>query len=522
MGKKQEKSYAISKLHTVERIEKNKMQLTIFGIAIIALSIYAFIKNNEKLLLYMLVFLSTFTAASVFNVTLIRMPALTFEYVGAVWMLRVLINIIKSKPKINKEIIIKSLKENKLAVAFIIFIIVTILSEIALIVIQRKGITYQDLDETIKQLRFSFGNIKQLLIIIYLFVLMTFLSYRIKSKDEIKDLLRIFGISTVFAVVWGLLQFVITYFKIPYPDFLFNTNIYAAQGFNQMNNNVKRISGIALEPSTFSIHLICFLPFILGAFLAIKTKLKEKNNLIIIGVLLLTTICAILTTSSTAYVGLLFIYGAYGIYCLFGVIKNGEMYNKKKNVLKIIIAGIVAIIIASAVCVVSVKIGYKLGAINYIEVTQPDDKPSEEKQTTTKPKYDSPFINLAKTIKEMTINKLTSESGEDRMSREAEGFKMFQYSPVFGVGLGSFRTFTLFTNILLNIGIVGIVSYAYILFVVIKELIEYRKKEESISIMFLMSILGTSLCLCISVPDFVLTYYWMIIVFAYKYTTIKD
>ena len=122
----------------------------------------------------------------------------------------------------------------------------------------------------------------------------------------------------------------------------------------------------------------------------------------------------------------------------------------------------------------------------------------------------------------MTVNKLTSASGTDRIERESEGFKMFQYSPIFGVGLGSFRTFTLFTNILLNIGIVGIVAYCYIIYVVIRALIKYRKKEENISIMFIISIIGATIGLCVSVPDFVLTYYWIIIVLGYKYATIKE
>lgn len=498
------------------------MQMTILGVIIVVISIYAFIKNNEKLLLYMLVFLSTFTAASVFNVTLIKMPILTFEYVGAVWLLRVFINFIKSKPKISKEIILEKLKENKIAIAFIIFIIVTILSEIALIIIQGQNITYTDIDDTTKQLKFSFANIKQLLIITYLFVLMIVLSFKVNSREEIRKLLKVFGISTIFAVVWGLIQFIITYFGIQYPELLFNTNIYASQCCNQINNNVRRISGLALEPSTFSINLICFIPFILGALLAVKTKLKEKKTIILVITLIATTICAILTTSSTAYIGLLFIYGIYGIYCLFGVIKNGELSNKKQNIMKIITIGIVSIILASAICLVSIKIGYKLGAIRQIEVGTSGDKPLEPKPVNPNAEYDSAFMNFFNTIKQMTINKLTSASGADRIERESEGFKMFQYSPIFGVGLGSFRTFTLFTNILLNIGVVGIVAYCYIIYVAVKALIKYRKKEENISIMFLISIIGATIGLCVSVPDFVLTYYWIIIVLGYKYAIIKE
>lgn len=276
------------------------MGITLLGVVTVLLSIYAFFKN-EKLLLYMLVFLSTFTAAEVFHIEWIGMPVLTFEYIGAIWLLRQLINFIKSKPKFSKEKIISKLKENKLAIAFMIFLAVIIIGEIY-IIISGLTINYTKLDGEENIIKFGFGNIKQLMIVGFILVLMIVLSYKIKTKEEIQKLIKIFAISTVFAVLWGFFQFIIYYLNIPYPDFLFNNNPYAAQYYMQADNNVKRISSIALEPSMFAINLICFMPFALGAFLQTKGKLKEKKNMYIFIMLVLTTACAILTTSSTTYV----------------------------------------------------------------------------------------------------------------------------------------------------------------------------------------------------------------------------
>ena len=78
------------------------MELTLFGVITIAVSIYAFFKN-KKLLLYMVVFLSTFTAAALFNIELTTTPIQTFEFTGALWLLREFINFIKTKPKFDKE-----------------------------------------------------------------------------------------------------------------------------------------------------------------------------------------------------------------------------------------------------------------------------------------------------------------------------------------------------------------------------------------------------------------------------------
>lgn len=129
---------------------------------------------------------------------------------------------------------------------------------------------------------------------------------------------------------------------------------------------------------------------------------------------------------------------------------------------------------------------------------------------------------MIKTVKQMTIDKLSSGSGQERMNGEKIGLSLLKYSPIIGIGLGSYRTFSLGTNIVLNMGTVGLISYIYILYVTLKELLKYRKKEETISVMFLISIIGGTVAFFVGVPDLTLTYYWMLIVFGYKYATLQD
>ena len=296
------------------------MEITLLGAVTIILSIYAFFKN-KKLLLYMMVFLSTFTAANVLHITVTTTPVQTFEFTGAVWLLREFIDFIKSKPKLSKEIIINKFKENKLATAFLIFIVAIILGELFLAV-SGISVPYTNADGEATLLKFGKSNITMAVIVIFVFVNMIVLSFTIKTKEEIKTLLKVFSFSTMFAVIWGLFQFVTYYLGVPYPAFLFNNNEYEMQWYNQIDNNVKRITSIALEPSTFAINLVCFIPFILGTFLKLKEKIKEKKYIITFLVLVITTICAILTTSTTTYVGIVAIYGMFGLYILFGFIKN--------------------------------------------------------------------------------------------------------------------------------------------------------------------------------------------------------
>lgn len=120
----------------------------------------------------------------------------------------------------------------------------------------------------------------------------------------------------------------------------------------------------------------------------------------------------------------------------------------------------------------------------------------------------------------MTIGKLASGSGQERMKGEEIGFSLLKNSPIFGIGLGSYRTFSLFTNTLLSMGIVGVVALLYMLFVPIKALIKYRKKEEAISVMLLIAIIGTAVAFFVGVPDLTYTFYWMFLIFGYKYATL--
>lgn len=179
---------------------------------------------------------------------------------------------------------------------------------------------------------------------------------------------------------------------------------------------------------------------------------------------------------------------------------------------------VVSIGFAAVLCVGFLKVGYRIGSIEPIKI----EKPAEEKKEGDKEEYNSAFQNMIKTVKQMTIDKLGSGSGQERMKGEKIGFSLLKNSPIVGIGLGSYRTFSLFTNILLNIGVVGLVAFFYILFVVIKPLWKYRKKEEGIAVILLIAILGTTIAFFVGVPDLTFTYYWMLLVFGYKYATLED
>ena len=122
-----------------------------------------------------------------------------------------------------------------------------VLLGIIYLLVSRLSVNYVQKDGELGLLEFGFSNIKQAMIIEFVFVLMLVLSFKIKTKEEVSKLLKVFAISTIFAIIWGLAQFITYYFKIPYPVFLFNNNKFATQCYMQIDNNVKRISRIGIR-----------------------------------------------------------------------------------------------------------------------------------------------------------------------------------------------------------------------------------------------------------------------------------
>lgn len=181
---------------------------------------------------------------------------------------------------------------------------------------------------------------------------------------------------------------------------------------------------------------------------------------------------------------------------------------------------VVSCTLALGLSVGFVKIGYKLKTIDPLPIVQEVKEPDNDDEGE-EVKYQSAFQNMAKTIKQMTIDKLKSGSAQERTSMEAKGFSLFKYSPIFGLGFGSFRTFSLFTNILINTGILGAIIYLYMIFITVKELFKNRKEDESLSVMFMISVLGGSIAFFAGVPDLVLTFYWIIMVLGYKYASLE-
>lgn len=475
--------------------------VTLIGIIALILSIIAFFKS-EKWLLNLVIFFSVFTAAIAFINPITILP---FEIPMILLLLRYVIDFIKTKKKIDFDIIRKTIKNNKIFTAFLLFAIALTISELWMAI---SGFEYSYYDMLYKEdriIKFSVGILNQYIRYMFYLVFAMVLSIKIKDRNEIKSYLKVFGYASLFAIVWGFSQHILYSLNISYPAFIFNNNPYAYQGFDQIMSNFNRVNSIALEPSTFALHISVFMPFVLLPWLLSE---KQSNKKIFVFAVA-TIICGLLSFSSTFILSIVIQFAI-----LFFVIVFSRNKNKRKLLLKYIFVTLVSIFLTFTICVSSSFVRNKMvlsdnkTTINGNETNEITEKPAVEQHESE---------DVIKTFLEITIDKFASGSAAERWAREDEAFAIYKLSPIFGVGITSVRTFTLFTNILVNNGIFGLLTIIYLFYVAIKNLIVKRKEDYKASLVFLFGIIGMLVPFIFSVPDISFIYCWIIIVLSYNY-----
>ena len=474
--------------------------VTVIGIISLILSIIAFFKS-EKWLLNLVIFFSVFTAAIAFIEPITILP---FEIPMMLLLLKYVLNFIKEKKKITLNDIKETIKTNKIFTAILIFAIALTLSELWLLI---SGLNYNYYDYLYKEnrvIKFTLYNLSQYIRYMFYLVFALTLTIKIKDKKEIKGYLKTFIYASIFAVIWGFIQHILYSLNIPYPSLIFNNNPYAYQGFDQIMANFNRVNSIALEPSTFALHMAVFVPFVLLPWLFGETKKNRK--IFIIAVLTIT--CGLLSFSSTF---ILSIFVEFLI--LFFVIIFSKNKNKKTILLRYVCVALISIALTFTIGVLSSHVRNSTVLKNNENVSEVNKENNIEETKNTQ----SESEDVVKTFIDVTLNKLSSGSAEERLDRERKSVEIFKQSPVFGVGITSFRTFTLFTNVLVNNGVIGLIAILYVFYAVIKTIIKKYKEDHLAAIVAIFALIGMLVPFVSSVPDLSFIYCWIIICLAYNY-----
>lgn len=129
-------------------------------------------------------------------------------------------------------------------------------------------------------------------------------SLEFTRDDGIEKVVRFTRAAAIFVCLWGLMQLICSLVHIPYPSILFNnSNSDAADMFAQDIGAFSRISSVAVEPSVMAASLLHFAAFGV-TLLSRDARLRTRYWYWPVALVILTLL---LSTSSTAYVGLLVI-----------------------------------------------------------------------------------------------------------------------------------------------------------------------------------------------------------------------
>lgn len=263
-----------------------------------------------------------------------------------------------------------------------------------------------------------------------------FIAIDVSKSGRHQSILKSLNYSMIFSSAIGLYQFVAHYLSLPYPDYIFNNSINEyAQGYTAViGDNIKRITSVSSEPSIFSQFLIVSFSIIL--FTHIFGKHKKRLNYVYIS-LSLSFLALVLSTSSTAYLGL------FTLVMIYSYLK---LYNKF-NVLGVFIFFIF---------LMSVLVGISL------------------------------FLS------ELIMLKINSYSFYERLGSLLFGWEKFIASPIFGNGFGVITVHNIVLGVLANAGLLGFVAlFAWFSFEIYRSLkLSKQKKilgyEQAVFVSFLL------------------------------------
>jgi O-antigen ligase len=327
--------------------------------------------------------------------------------------------------------------DNSLSVRLLLLFMVVVAASLLMPIIINGSLQVASpilLDTEMTPLTLTSHNITQTLYLAYGIIIAILVSITNQQKHQLRTSIKIYILSGVFVSLWGLLQWSLYQFDIPYPDFIFNNSINpSALGYRGVFDdiNLKRISSVAVEPSILAQFLLTSTPFV---FFAVGFRIPIFSLVIDKAVLVLFLIVLVLSTAFSAYLGLALLLCSVGLVTL--------IMQKFRRQFALILMG-------AAVLAVS---AYLL----------------------------SPFVGTY--LNEIIIQKGKSYSALERFSAAMNAWGYFLKYPVLGIGWGSATSHDLFIGLLATTGIVGFVVFVFFAFYLFNRLFKalkvYRTAQE--------------------------------------------
>jgi O-antigen ligase len=406
-----------------------------------------------------LIFSLPFSATSIVNIGNKGFPAWLF--LGLLWMIR------EAGPELLRFRFKypTALRPQRLALG--LFCAVAALS-LVIPVLFAGGVEIQSpilLDGGSEPLHLASRNFTSLLYLYFGSLLAILVARRNIEAPRLVATLKIYLYALLFVCGWGIFQWVLLQFQVPYPAFLFNNSATeTAQGFATFLDGVPRISSVAVEPSILAQILLTFLPFVILTGVLKYPVLPSLRNLLlgsVIGLVLL------LSTSFSAYIGIAIVLA----------IIPGALYFVRVLRLK------------HLVVLTSVPL---LALFSYVAIP-----------------FVSDFVNS------QLLTKGDSYSGIERARTVILAYTYFVQFPVLGVGWGSVTSHDLILNLLSNCGILGFLCFALFVGVVVRKLFvsvksSARPNEKSLKVAMGLSLITLIVMNIFTGFAFVFGHMWLI------------
>jgi hypothetical protein len=388
------------------------MELTPIGIALFFLGALFFVVR-PGLLYWCAIFFLPFSATAVLNVgsgdSFSGLQA--WMFFGTLWLASDLSAMVRTKGHWYKQKMRASVRR------LVVFLLVALISLIMPLWIDgRLWIVSGTLTSSeARPLYFRLQHVTQFLYLAYGVLFAIFVGVKNLNLVQFKKTIRIFLISSAFVCSWGFLEWFCHEVGVSYPAYLLNTNKNeAALGYlaQYTDSNIIRITSVATEPSMLAQYLLIVLVFALFAVLGRQVVITVVWDRI---VLLLTLLTLLMTTSSTAYLGLVLLIPIFlGSLWALGRLRRWHLVSAT-----VLLVGCVVVVARSTVA-----------------------------------------QEIADTA---ILSKADSYSALERINSvvQAEGY--FLRYPVLGVGWGTVTSHDLVFKLLADVGIVGLIAFALFL-----------------------------------------------------------
>ncbi len=369
---------------------------------------------STKWLYRLFIFWTLFSASSAINVGEGEKGSAlqVWMFFGSLWLLRLILEHI---PAFSFSIDRRVLRPCLWVTAFLF---VGVLSLIMPLYINGKLVIASPylMDDFGAPLYLTWHNVTQLLYLVFGVTITICVAHYNLSDEQRHETERTILLSAIFVAIWGLFQFVCNVTGISYPDYIFNNSASPfALGFSQTLEivGVRRISSVALEPSVFAQTLVALLPLTLPAWIGrgriLSVALDRLSTVLFL-------IMLILSTSSTAYLGILIL----AILLLFVLLRTHTISLARATVLVAC-----AVVVIVSVVVLSV----------------------------------SAFPMLRDVANSTLLDKSATYSGLERMMTIELAYGYFVRYPLLGVGWGSAVSHDLIVMLLSNVGIIGALTF---------------------------------------------------------------